>query len=55
MRRGRILVCAQSNAANDELAARLLREKFVDEFGVRYDAELVRIGHAPAEAVRVPS
>ena len=51
-RRGRILVCAQSNGAIDELVARLLGSQFVDEYGVRYTADYVRLGHAPADAVR---
>ena len=52
VRRGRILVCAQSNAALDELIARVLRLQFVDEFRNRYHADMVRIGSQPGEAVR---
>ena len=52
VRRGGILVCAQSNGAIDELVARLLRLQFVDEFDQRYHADFVRIGSAPSEAVK---
>lgn len=52
VRRGRILVCAQSNAALDELIARVLRLQFVDEFGCRYRADLVRLGSQPGEVAR---
>ena len=33
VRRGRILVCAQSNAAIDELVVRLTHKGFFDEYG----------------------
>ena len=52
VRRGRILVCAQSNTALDELLARLLRLQCVDEYGSRYMPNVVRIGHLPGTAVR---
>lgn len=52
VRRGRILVCAQSNAALDELIARVLRLQFVDEFRNRYHADMVRLGSGPNESVR---
>ena len=55
VRRGGIMVCAQSNAAIDEVVSRLLRDKFVDEFGRRYDADVVRLGASPAEGVKVVS
>ena len=52
VRRGGILVCAQSNGAIDELVARLLRLQFVDEFDQRYHADFVRIGSQASEAVK---
>lgn len=51
LRRGGILVCAQSNGAIDELVARLLRLQFVDEYGAKYHADFVRFGHMSAESI----
>lgn len=42
----RILVCCPSNAAVDELVARLLRQQFRDGTGNSYAPPLVRIGEA---------
>lgn len=43
---GRILICAQSNAAVDELVARIYNEGLYDCDGQRYKPYLVRVGHA---------
>ena len=53
-RRGRILVCAHSNAAVDELLVRLLHRRpgFIDEYGGVYVPNMVRVGSHAAEAVR---
>ena len=46
VRKGKILVCAHSNAAVDELLGRMLsgRASFVDEFGRPYTPSIVRLG-----------
>lgn len=57
IRRPRILVCAPSNAATDELLSRVLNDKFVDVHGNRYEPKAVRMGsesaNMAAEAKRV--
>lgn len=61
IRRPRILVCAPSNAATDELLSRVLKDKFVDVHGARYEPKAVRMGSesanmsAEAKQVRAPS
>lgn len=40
----RILVCAPSNAATDELLERILRDGFMDFSGSRYYPNVVRVG-----------
>lgn len=42
--RPRILVCAPSNAATDELLDRLLRDKFVDADARPYMPRVIRVG-----------
>lgn len=44
--RGRILICAQSNAAVDELVARIYNEGLYGCDGQRYKPYLVRVGNA---------
>ncbi|CAH9118726.1 unnamed protein product [Cuscuta europaea] len=44
--RGRILICAQSNAAVDELVSRITREGIRDRDGTMYKPYLVRVGNA---------
>lgn len=44
----RILVCAPSNAAIDELLERILRESFRDGNGRPYKPDMVRVGHEEA-------
>ncbi|VFQ65565.1 unnamed protein product [Cuscuta campestris] len=44
--KGRILVCAQSNAAVDELVSRITREGVHDRDGTFYKPYLVRVGNA---------
>lgn len=44
--RGRILICAQSNAAVDELVSRISSEGLHDCDGQRYKPYLVRVGNA---------
>ena len=53
MRKGKILVCAHSNAAVDELLGRMLsgRASFVDEFGRQYTPSIVRLGSGSTESV----
>jgi hypothetical protein len=45
----RILVCAPSNAATDELLNRVLHKKFVDVHGDRYTPQVVRVGSDSAQ------
>ena len=42
--RPRILVCAPSNAATDELLSRVLCDKFVDVHGQKYAPHVARVG-----------
>lgn len=44
IRRPRLLICAPSNSAVDEILTRLVRSKFVDGQGRQYCPELARIG-----------
>ncbi|XP_019193568.1 PREDICTED: uncharacterized protein LOC109187727 [Ipomoea nil] len=44
--RGRILICAQSNAAVDELVSRITREGLYNRDGTIYKPYLVRVGNA---------
>lgn len=44
--RGRILICAQSNAAVDELVSRITREGLYNRDGTVYKPYLVRVGNA---------
>ncbi|PXF47631.1 Helicase SEN1 [Gracilariopsis chorda] len=44
IRRPRLLICAPSNSAVDEVLTRLVRSKFVDGQGRQYCPELARIG-----------
>ena len=46
--RPRILVCAPSNAATDELLNRVLERRFVDVHGARYTPHVVRVGSESA-------
>ncbi|KAK3035534.1 hypothetical protein RJ639_034739, partial [Escallonia herrerae] len=45
-RKGRVLICAQSNAAVDELESRISREGLYGSDGVMYKPFLVRVGNA---------
>lgn len=45
----RILVCAPSNAATDELLNRVLRERFTDVHGDKYTPTVVRVGSESAQ------
>ncbi|XP_057504671.1 uncharacterized protein LOC130788134 [Actinidia eriantha] len=44
--RGRVLICAQSNAAVDELVSRISREGLYGSDGAAYKPYLVRVGNA---------
>ncbi|KAL8113605.1 uncharacterized protein LOC141664415 isoform X2 [Apium graveolens] len=45
-RRGRVLICAQSNAAVDELVSRICAEGLYGKDGLMYKPFLVRVGNA---------
>ncbi|MFN3603053.1 MAG: AAA domain-containing protein, partial [Dietzia sp.] len=50
--RPRILVAAPSNAAVDEIAARIMRSGFTDGQGARYNPAIVRVGAGQSDALR---
>jgi hypothetical protein len=43
-RRSKILVCAPSNSAVDEIVRRILRKELLDEHGKSYKPSIVRVG-----------
>ena len=43
-KRSKILVCAPSNSAVDEIVRRLLRKELLDEHGKPYKPSIVRVG-----------
>ena len=51
-KRPRILVCAPSNAAIDNVISKIMEDGFVDGSGRRYNPSMVRIGRGQSESVK---
>lgn len=47
----RILVCAPSNAAVDNVILKILEERFMDGNGTKYSPSIIRIGSGQSSAV----
>ena len=47
----RILVCAPSNAAVDNVCQKIMTDKFLDGNGCKYSPSMTRVGFAPSSAV----
>mmetsp|Transcript_14860 Transcript_14860/g.42847 ORF Transcript_14860/g.42847 Transcript_14860/m.42847 type:complete len:1072 (-) Transcript_14860:2242-5457(-) len=51
----RLLVCAPSNAAVDNVILKVMKEGFIDGQGTRYNPSIVRVGVGQSEAVQAVS
>ena len=48
----RLLVCAPSNAAVDNIILKIMQSGFVDGSGMRYNPSMIRVGSGQSEAVK---
>jgi len=51
-KRPRILVCAPSNAAVDNIILKIIQDGFIDGNGLRYNPTIVRIGSGQSASVK---
>lgn len=51
-KRPRILVCAPSNAAVDNIILKIMEDGFIDGNGLRYNPSIVRIGSGQSASVK---
>ena len=48
----RILVCAPSNAAVDNIILKIMESGFIDGSGMRYNPSMIRVGSGQSDAVK---